>query len=122
VEKDWVVLDFEGVLATLQGWLGRVVRVSAETGQPDRPASLAFATGVLRASGSIFDPQGYDEDDFPFELHPGGDHLSGFALDRSWFHNAVLTRGGELLIVTIGAPEHDPAQAPQLYIGVHGDA
>ena len=82
---DWQPLDFGGVLGILQSWLGRVVRVSVETGQPDTPLSLAHATGVLRATGAIFDPQGYDEDEYPFELHPGGDHLSGFTMDRSWF-------------------------------------
>lgn len=120
--SDWVQLDFDGVLTTLQGWLGRVVRASAETGQPDRPTGLVHATGVLRASAAIFDPQGYDDDEFPFELHPVGDHVSGFTLDRGWFHDAVLTRDGALLIVTMGAPENDASQAPQLYIGVHGDA
>jgi hypothetical protein len=119
MSEDWKPLDFNGVIGILQGWLGRVVRVSVETGQPDRPLSLAHAAGVLRASGAMFDPQGYDLDEYPFELHPAGDHLSGFTLDRSWFHDAVLTREGELLIVTMGAPEGEPAIAPQLYIGVH---
>jgi hypothetical protein len=98
VEDDWVQLEFDGVITTLQGWLGHVVRASAESGHPDKPIGLVHATGVLRASGAMFDPQGYDMDEYPFELHPVGDHLSGFTLDRAAFHDAILTRGGRLLI------------------------
>jgi hypothetical protein len=121
VAGDWQQLDFVGVLATLQSWLGQVVRVSVETGHPDRPLGLAHVTGVLRASGSMFDPRGWDEDEYPFELHPVADHVSGFSLDSEWFHGASLGRDGRLLVVNIGAPKDDPAQAPELYITLQSD-
>lgn len=122
MQGDWIQLDFDHVLTTLQGWLGHIVRASAESGQPDHPVSLVHATGVLRASSAMFDPRGWDADEFPFELHPGGDNLSGFTIDRSMFHDAILTRSGRLLIVTMGEPRDDPMKAPQLYIGDHGPA
>jgi hypothetical protein len=75
-------LDFFGAIAALQGWIGHVVRVSVESGHPDRPISHVQAGSILRASGSMFDPQGWFDDEYPFELHPAGDHVSGFTIDR----------------------------------------
>lgn len=87
-----------------------------ETGQPDARLSLAHLTGRLRASGAIFDTQGWDDRELPLELTEFGDHLSGFMLDKTWFHNAGLLRNGKLLVVTIGAPADSAAEAPQSYI------
>jgi hypothetical protein len=95
--------------------MGRAVRVSVETGHPDRPLGLAHVAGILRGSGSMFDPQGWDQDEYPFELHPT-DGVSGFALEREWFHGAGLRSDGRLLVINMGAPKDEPAQAPELYI------
>jgi hypothetical protein len=104
-------LTFEEAVATLQSWLGEPVRLSVETGQGDRPLSLAHLRGVLSAGESIAEDESWAERLFPFKLGEVG----GFELDSEWFHYASLDDRG-LLVIGMGAPEDDASQAPEMYI------
>jgi hypothetical protein len=106
-------LAFVDVISTLQGWLGDVIKASLDIGTSDEPVGCTQATGVLRASGDLFEP-GYSLAEHHFEL-AAEDHLSGFVLHRDYFHWAIR-QTDDLIFVRLGEPRGDPDRAPELAI------
>lgn len=107
----WEQLDFEGVIGVLHGWVDSVVKASLDIQGGDDPVGCMQATGRLRGSGDLVEEDA-SLDSYRFEL-AATDHLSGFELDRRFFHGASWD-GDHLVFVRIGEPRDDPDRAPEL--------
>lgn len=106
----WEPLDFDQVIGVLHGWVGSVVKASLDIQGGDDPVGLMQATGQLRGSGDMLDEDA-SLDTYHFEL-ASIDHLSGFELDRRFFHSATWD-GMKLIFVRIGEPMDEPDRAPE---------
>lgn len=105
-------LDFDQVLAVLQGWMGKPIVVGIDA--THEPLSIATLRGVLGASHEIIAP--YDEDEWEFTI---GDY-GRFAIQRAYFGGANYFPDGGRLIAGVLNDSDAPDDPPSLWIHVVG--